>query len=82
MAYQIADIHAWLGDSDKAFEWLEHAYRQKDGGISQIIFDPFLESLHADPRWEETLLKVGMLDYWNELQANRDSDLPIKGDSR
>jgi tetratricopeptide (TPR) repeat protein len=82
MAYQIADIHAWLGDPDKAFVWLEHACRQKDGGITQIIFDPFLVSLHADPRWEETLLKAGLLDYWNELQANRDSDPSLKEDSR
>jgi adenylate cyclase len=82
MAYQIADIHAWLGDSDRAFVWLEHAYRQKDGGISQIIFDPFLVSLHDDPRWEEILLKAGMLDYWNELQANHDSNPSITGDSR
>jgi adenylate cyclase len=82
MSYQIACIHALHGSTDMAFEWIERAFQQKDGGLSQLLYDPFLVSLHADPRWEETLLKAGMLDYWNELQANHDSDLSLKGDSR
>jgi adenylate cyclase len=74
MAYQIADIHAWRGDTDKSFAWLERAYQQKDGGISMMLFDPFLVSLHDDPRWEQVLLKVGMLDYWKDLQADHSKE--------
>ena len=33
-AFQLAEIHAWLGEPDKAFEALEAAYRNKDGGFT------------------------------------------------
>ena len=29
-AYQIAQVHAYRGESDKSFEWLERAYKQRD----------------------------------------------------
>src|SRR5258708_27090067 len=31
-AYQIGEAYAWRVEKDKAFEWLERAYRQQDGG--------------------------------------------------
>ena len=33
MAYQIAEVHAFRGEADLAFEWLERAYDQRDGGV-------------------------------------------------
>jgi tetratricopeptide (TPR) repeat protein len=33
-AYQIAEVYAWRGESNKAFEWLERAYVQHDGGLA------------------------------------------------
>jgi TolB-like protein/Tfp pilus assembly protein PilF len=50
-AYQIAEVFAWRGEKDKAFEWLERAYRQKDGGLSVLLTDPLIKSLHGDPRF-------------------------------
>jgi serine/threonine protein kinase len=35
-AYQIAEVYAWRGEKDKAFEWLERAYQQRDSGLSEI----------------------------------------------
>ena len=32
VAYQIAEVHAFRGEADLAFEWLERAYDQRDGG--------------------------------------------------
>ena len=32
-AYQIAEVHAFRGEADLAFEWLERAYAQRDGGV-------------------------------------------------
>jgi TolB-like protein len=69
LAFQIAEIHAVRGSPDEAFEWLELAYQQKDAGFIQILLDPFLVSLHDDPRWELLLENVGVLNYWKELQA-------------
>jgi len=68
LAYQIADNFAYLGDIGAAFQWLETAYEQRDGGITYILGDPALVVLHDDSRWEPLLQKVGLLDAWNELK--------------
>jgi serine/threonine-protein kinase len=57
-AYQIAEVFAWRGEKDQAFEWLERAYRQRDGGLSSIKGDPLLKSLRADPRFNALLRKL------------------------
>ena len=57
-AYQIAEGYAWRGDKDKAFEWLERAYQQRDGGLSQIKCDALLASLHGDARFAAMLRKM------------------------
>ncbi len=59
-AYQIAEVYAYRGETDLAFEWLERAYRQRDSGISQILSSPFLTPLAADPRYAAFLAKVGL----------------------
>jgi adenylate cyclase len=57
-AYQIAEVYGWRGEKEKAFEWLERAYRQQDGGITDIKNDLRLASLRSDPRYEAMLLKL------------------------
>ena len=59
-AYQIAEAFAWCGESDKAFEWLDRAYRQHDGGLASINTDPLLVSLHAHPRYKVFLRKMNL----------------------
>jgi tetratricopeptide (TPR) repeat protein len=61
-AYQIADVCAVHGDADLAFEWLERAYVQRDAGAAWTKVDPFLRSLHADPRWDVFLRKMRLKD--------------------
>jgi TolB-like protein/Flp pilus assembly protein TadD len=61
-AYQIAEIYAFRRDNDRAFEWLERAYRQRDPGLAWARPDIFLENLHADPRWEIFMHKLGLTD--------------------
>jgi adenylate cyclase len=65
-AYQFAQEYAMRGDTDEAFKWLNTGYYERDGGFIQVITDPLLVSLHDDPRWEEILGKVGILEYWFE----------------
>jgi len=50
-AYQIAEIYAYRGETDKAFEWLERAYRQRDGGLPSIKGNPLLRSIEKDHRY-------------------------------
>ena len=49
-AFQIAEIYAYRGETDKAFEWLERAYKQRDGGLSEMKGDPLLRNIEKDPR--------------------------------
>jgi len=63
-AYGIALTYAWHGDLDKAFEWLDIAFEQKDSYMTQLIFNPWLAPLHDDPRWEAILDRMGLLEYW------------------
>jgi hypothetical protein len=57
-ASSIAEVFAWRGEKDKAFEWLERAYSQKEGGLSDIRTDLLLKSLRADPRFTALLHKM------------------------
>jgi hypothetical protein len=57
-ASSIAEVFAWQGEKDKAFEWLERAYSQREGGLSDIRTDPLLKSLRADPRFNALLHKM------------------------
>jgi tetratricopeptide (TPR) repeat protein len=61
-AYQVAQVYAARGEANLAFEWLERAYAQRDPGLSQMKIDPRLRSLHADPRWDAFLRKMGLVD--------------------
>jgi TolB-like protein/tetratricopeptide (TPR) repeat protein len=59
-AYQVAEVHAWRGDRDAAFKWLEQARIQHDGGLEPLRMDPLLTSLVGDPRWKPFLKKLNM----------------------
>jgi serine/threonine-protein kinase len=59
-AYQIAEVHAWRGEKDEAFEWLNRAYQQHDGGLSDIKVDLLIASLHGDPRFQALVQKMNL----------------------
>ena len=61
-AYQIAEVYAYRGDKDRAFEWLERARRQRDPGLASLRKDPLLTNLQGDPRWDAFLRKMGLAD--------------------
>ena len=57
-AFQIAEIYAFRGEKDKAFEWLEKAYRQRDSGLTYMIGDPLLRNIVKDPRYTVFMKKM------------------------
>lgn len=59
-AYQIAEILAFRGDLDGAFDWLDKAYVQRDGGLKELLGNFFLKNLHEDHRWSELLSRIGL----------------------
>jgi adenylate cyclase len=57
-AYQIALIHAARKDTDKAVEWLNRAYRQRDAGMLWIKGEPLLKDLRRDPRFQALMRQM------------------------
>ena len=59
-AYQVTEAYAYRNEVDKAFEWLERAYEQRDPGVTCSKTDVILRSLHGDPRWQPFLQRLGL----------------------
>ena len=59
-AYQVAQAYAWRGQKDEAFQWLDRAFVQRDGGLAEVKYDPLLRSLRKDPRYRALLSKMGL----------------------
>jgi TolB-like protein/Tfp pilus assembly protein PilF len=57
-AFQISQAYAFRGESDKSFEWLERAYRQRDAGLPEIKDDPLLNNVRRDPRFTALLTRM------------------------
>ena len=57
-AYQIAEAYAFRGETGSAFHWLDRAFSQRDGGLTEIKGDPLMKSLEHDPRYAELMKKM------------------------
>jgi TolB-like protein len=66
-AYQIAQTYAWRGETDAAFNWLQHGLEIRDSGLAGILGDWTLQSLWADPRWEAVLKELKLWDAWKAM---------------
>jgi TolB-like protein/tetratricopeptide (TPR) repeat protein len=53
--YELAVIHAALGQTDDAFEWLARAIEERSGWIVYASRDPRLDPLHDDGRFASLL---------------------------
>src|SRR5207248_111683 len=60
LAYQIAQVYAVRGETDKAFEWLQIAFDNHDTGTLGLSIDPVLRGLRGDPRYKSMLEKVSL----------------------
>ena len=58
--YMVAEIYAFRGENDAAFEWLEKAYLQKDAWLTWLKADPLIENLWTDNRYYELLKKMNL----------------------
>jgi TolB-like protein/Flp pilus assembly protein TadD len=58
--FGIAQVHAFRGESDEAFKWLERAYAQKDAALEYIKGNPLLKNLEGDPRYKAFLRKMNL----------------------
>jgi hypothetical protein len=58
--FLIASVHAWRGDKDGAFRWLEKAYLDRDVRMLRIRTLPLLRPIRADPRFAALLRKMNL----------------------
>jgi serine/threonine-protein kinase len=59
-AYQVAEVYAVRGEKDKAFDWLQIAFDDRDAGMLGLLVDPLLRGLRDDARYKNLLVKVGL----------------------
>lgn len=58
----LALVHIGLGNSDRAFDYLDVALRQRSWYLVFLNVDPAFEPLRADPRFRRLLSEVGLDD--------------------
>lgn len=62
-AGNIAQAYGHRGDVDKAFHWLELELKNSGkAGFLEYRFDPSLQVLHNDPRWQDLMQRMGIDD--------------------
>ena len=59
-SYLLVQLHAFRGEKDAAFTWLETAYNKKDGWLFWVKGDPLLKNLMSDPRYKAFLKKMNL----------------------
>ena len=58
-AAYIAEIYAWRGAIEPAFEWLNRAIDEHQYLWGSLVFDAAFSNLHSDPRWGEVRARLG-----------------------
>ncbi len=58
--YEVAIIHAALGEQDLAFRQLERSYQDHQPHLANLRVDPLLDSLRSDPRFRELGRKMNL----------------------
>jgi len=59
--FNIARIYAALGEDDRAFEFLDQAYRERSPEIVGLKVDPSFDNLRSDPRFLDLCVRVGFV---------------------
>lgn len=58
--YEIALIYAALGENDQALEWLGRAYEERSPFLLFMRFEPLLDNLHSDDRFQALSRRIGL----------------------
>ena len=58
---QIAQVYALRKEPEKMFEWLEHAWTTHDGGVTELLAEPFLLAYKDNPRFIAFAQKIGVM---------------------
>lgn len=55
-----AAMNAQLGNKDKAFEYLERSFAEREIWIAFLRVDPRLDNIRNDPRYDDLVTRVGL----------------------
>jgi eukaryotic-like serine/threonine-protein kinase len=58
--YDVAVVYVGLGEKEKAFEWLDKAYEQRDDFLAYLKADPRFDPLRTDTRFDNLLHRLGL----------------------
>jgi Tfp pilus assembly protein PilF len=58
--FQMAALEVSMGRSDRAFGWLDKAYREHSWWLVTLLVEPALDPLRNDPRFHALLQRVGI----------------------
>jgi TolB-like protein/Tfp pilus assembly protein PilF len=67
-AYDWASRYAALGEKERALEWLEKAYAERDPMMAVLNTDPECDGLRSDPRFADLLRRIQSLDRAAQFQ--------------
>ena len=56
----IASIYVGLGDRDRAFEWLDKAYKERFAALIALKVEPMFDNLRSDPRFRDLEQRIGL----------------------
>ncbi|HXB66700.1 MAG TPA: protein kinase [Candidatus Acidoferrales bacterium] len=58
--FNMARIYAVLGQKERAFQFLEQGYVDRDPGLVILQVDPTADVFHSDPRYQDLLRRMGL----------------------
>jgi TolB-like protein/lipoprotein NlpI len=58
-SFFIAQIYAFRGETDEAFNWIEIAIEQGSSEIAELHINTLFSSIHDDPRWAALMEQLG-----------------------
>jgi tetratricopeptide (TPR) repeat protein len=61
-SYGIAAVHAYRGEIDDAFRWLDRAYQEHNHEMPTVKTDPEFANLRGDPRFQALLSRMRFTD--------------------
>jgi tetratricopeptide (TPR) repeat protein len=57
--FALAGLHAQAGDKERAFEYLERSFEQREVDILRLN-DPMLAPIRSDPRFKDLIRRIGL----------------------
>jgi eukaryotic-like serine/threonine-protein kinase len=58
--YNIAQIHAQLGDKNQTLASLEQAYNQRDSNLTYVKVEPAFDEIRSEPQFQQLVQRLGI----------------------